>query len=233
MSKYERFKISSVFYATLEAYLKEKRKDPSKIKYFVEKTPRNEFFLEVIKSQFLEVKIIHIIRNPLDNFASLKRFSLKRFGWVSYKFLGEWNKSVKIALENENPKNYLVLKYEDLTRSPQKTIEKIVNFLEIHFKKNLLIPTLDGKLWHGNSTLGYKFEKISSQRVNSYQDILSFEEEMLVNFICKEKMEKMGYLIKENPFFKELWNFLKMIIKLPNKNKLRIFYSLGTKFDLF
>jgi len=233
LSKYKQFEISNIFYATLEAYLKEKRRKISKIKYFVEKTPRNEFFLKIIKTQFPEFKIIHIIRNPLDNFASLKRFSLKRFGWVSYKFFGEWNKSVKIALENRNPKNYLVLKYEDLVLFPQKAIEKIADFLEIPFEENLLIPTLDEKLWHGNSTLEYKFEKISSQRINSYQDILSFEEEMLVNFLCKEKMERIGYLGEKIPFLKGISRFAKIIFKLPNKNKTRLLYSLATKFNLF
>jgi len=47
--------------------------DLNNVKYFVEKTPFNEFYLNTILKWFPTAKFIHIVRDPRDNFLSYKK----------------------------------------------------------------------------------------------------------------------------------------------------------------
>jgi len=121
----------------------------------VEKTPENEFHLDLIRKGFAKSKFIHIVRNPLVNLASLKQNSID----LGYTFnisqsLQSILNSHAIARDNLNKEDYLVLRYEDVVNNLDETLKTICSFLEIEFSDSLKEPTLLGKNAKSNSVYG-------------------------------------------------------------------------------
>ena len=66
------------------------RKSPfpkDKIKFIVDKNPRYTLFTGKLKSIFKEGKFIRIMRDPRDNITSHVKFTKKKVGYLSYKWL--------------------------------------------------------------------------------------------------------------------------------------------------
>ena len=103
--------------------------------------------------------VIHIVRDPrsvvtslknhfsLDDLDAAKKFILAKDNWVYGDtgvlptFVSSW-KMHYLSWKNF-PKNYLLIKYEDLLKNPSKEIIKIYNYLKKFFKLNLDDKDLD------------------------------------------------------------------------------------------
>ncbi len=119
----------------------------NKIKHWVEKTPGNEEYVEVILENFPSAKFIHIIRDPLENLFSQKKFSSLRnakfnvndgaFRIKSLLNLGWKN------LDTFEHERYLILRYEDLVSRLPDSLDMICHFLDINFSESLFIPTVN------------------------------------------------------------------------------------------
>lgn len=117
------------------------------VRYWVEKTPENEKHAGVIQNKFPGAKFIHLIRNPLDNLASLKSFSLSRNQDFHLKDAALHLKSLIdlawLNLGKLGPERYLVLRYEDLVGSLKESLDRICGFLSLTFSESLMIPTVN------------------------------------------------------------------------------------------
>ena len=201
--------IKSIFLVLTLALAKIQDKKIANLKYFIEKTPFNEFYLNEIKDNFSDYKIIHIIRDPRDNFAAYKIFTQQKYGYFNYEFIELWLKSYFIAKRNQNKKNYFLVSYEALVRKKERVIKDISDFLGIPFNESMLTPTLAGKLWPGNSSDKIKFNKISNSRVGIYKNKLNKNEIIIIDYLCLNK--KIS-----------LYSFLKALRSFSNKEKARI-----------
>lgn len=137
------------------AYFYANPNKPPTPQFWVEKTPGNEFDVKRILSFFPEARFIHIVRDPRENMASLKKlYETREWKWDPIGTADTLAKSCLAADANMKwlgRERYHVLSYEDLTEDPVKRITEITRFLGIQWNASLLRPTVNGMLAHANS----------------------------------------------------------------------------------
>ncbi len=122
---------------------------------WVEKTPGNELHADVLLKHFPEARFIHIVRDPRENLASIKRLYRSR-GWdfAVRGMTGTLARSFELAERNVacfGRDRYLVIRYEDLTGNPEAIMRNIAAFLAIEWRPSLLVPTVNGQSAKANS----------------------------------------------------------------------------------
>jgi hypothetical protein len=115
----------------------ENKKNIEKVIYFGDKLP--EYYYTNIYKKILNLKIIHISRDPIDTINSMmnrRKNSKKGLDptWnnlFSIKdFCRDWIRAWNHINKNKNNPNYLHIKYEDLILDTKKESEKIAKFLD-------------------------------------------------------------------------------------------------------
>lgn len=95
-----------------------------------EKTVYYHQWLHVLDAWFEDYRFVHVVRNPIDAFASIKWFKrgMPRPNRVDLlPWLHEWNESATLALHRSHaqPDRYCVVRYEDVVARPAETLERI------------------------------------------------------------------------------------------------------------
>lgn len=172
-------------------------------KYIVIKETSMTMNLGIIKSAFKNIKFIQIIRDPRDNFASLKS-GLKKY----YNKIGEdklilmasmiFRAKIDFDLIDFNKKhygirNFYLLKFENLVNKPRSEIFKICKFLKIKFEKKLLYPSTFGKKFRGNSYENSRLSNISNRNVNKWFSRLKNADIEVIEFFFKDIILKYKY----------------------------------------
>ena len=192
----------------LQVFIEEFRKmyypEHSAPRGWVEKTTSSEIYALDMAALFPEAKFIHLIRDPRDNWASL------RSGWSAryQRFNDELNRlkqsmiergrlGMDMAMSNEQAlgkERYKVIRFEDLVVDSRPVMRELATFLGIGFSPSLLQTTVLGQTWEGNNFDGLKFNGPSSTNVGRWKQRLEDPEEaMLMEFHFRESMETFGY----------------------------------------
>ena len=122
---------------------------------WVEKTPLNERHLPQLLA-FEHARFIHVVRHPADSFVSLIR-ALEQGGVAAPPRVihaADIGRSLELALANRaaHPERYLVVRYEDLTDSVDREMERVREFLGIREHETLTRPTSAGVSVRANSS---------------------------------------------------------------------------------
>jgi hypothetical protein len=95
-----------------------------------EKTVYYHQWLYVLDAWFEDHRFVHVVRNPVDAFASIKWFKRgtprpNRVDLVPW--LHEWNESAALALHRSHarPDRYCLVRYEDVVARPADTLERV------------------------------------------------------------------------------------------------------------
>ncbi len=99
-------------------------------------------YVEDYARVFSELRFVHIVRDPVANYASLKRTNVFRKGQSFYgggfdqlrMFLeARWLPHARVAprLARREPERHLLVRYEDLTAEPQRVIGEICAWLGV------------------------------------------------------------------------------------------------------
>jgi len=137
---------------------------------WAEKTPSNAFTMNLFLSTFVNGKVIHITRNPLDSIASLHLRGKTLYDAVSVYLL-----NTAKALASENSDRYHLIKYEDLVSEPELTLQQLCDFMEVAYEDIMLEPQSgEGGVI---SMLGWKSEEISKPNTSSIGRFLELEPE--------------------------------------------------------
>ncbi len=167
--------------------------DLENVKWWVEKTPYNEYFANQIYKWWPDARCIHIVRGPCDNFASYKR---KQTHWTPEKFSVNWVRSTSAGYANQQKfgaNRYMILRFEDLVSAQEETLAQIRQFLGIEDDPTLRKPSRAGKSWGGNSMFEEKFEVISDSPVGRWNQILTEREAALIQLITAKYRDRLGY----------------------------------------
>jgi hypothetical protein len=186
----------------IRAYRKHFKGSPKPIRW-VEKSVYSEIYATEMKKWFPQAKFIHVIRDPRDNWASLKS------GWsiLYYEFtdsldhlMHEMIERGKLGLEfaRNNEKRlgsevYKIIRFEDLATNPQHVSKEICTFLKVKFSETMNTPTVCGKLWRGNNFEGREFDKPSSVNVGRWHERITKDEACLIEYHLGSMMEYFGY----------------------------------------
>ncbi|HET7681149.1 MAG TPA: sulfotransferase [Xanthobacteraceae bacterium] len=115
------------FLATLMAEVARRQGKPR----WAEKTPGNIAHADRIWAAWPDAKIVHIIRDPRDVFASL----VEAKKWDSpEEFADRWVSTIGRGLRlkgeiNPSAKSYLAIRYEDLIAAPERTMRRVIEFI--------------------------------------------------------------------------------------------------------
>lgn len=105
-------------------------------KLVLEKTPKHLYSYRAIQKVVPNNKFIVLVRNPLDNVASLH----KRFNDLDYA-IERWLFDTAQALRLDQQDNVKLVRYEDFTREPETTLRSICGFLGLEYRNGMLEET--------------------------------------------------------------------------------------------
>lgn len=149
---------------------------------WAEKTTSNLLHLERIAAHWPDARILHIMRDPRDVFASFRRSG--KYGgpadygalWVRYLGAAETFRSAGAA-----GGRMLDLRYEDLAAEPVETMRQVQDFIDAPFEEAATrfegrddeftrVKTLTG---HASTTLEQLARPLRNDRVGTWRDELS------------------------------------------------------------
>ena len=170
------------------------------------KAPYSEFFYDTYVDWLAEfdLKFIHMIRNPFDVIASLKKSHIHR-NWQPYADLIEvqsqnWLRSITLGLarQSNDAEHYRVIKYEDFVRNPASMSEQLCRFLGVDFEQVRMLDRSDFA-YHDTNTSFPDVEAAFHQasrhiyQATSRKQYLDTAEITLVAAHCGEAALALGY----------------------------------------
>lgn len=154
--------------------------------------------IETILRHHANPKFIHLIRDPRDVAVSAKKSIFSKGHPYNLALL--WNLEQKNIEEYKkfvlNDKNYLLVKYEDLTLNSRETLMKIMNFLdeEVEHQQFEFFKTEEASSLANQSESWKNVQSpIVTDSVGKYKNALSLKEQYYLEAICGELMKKYHY----------------------------------------
>lgn len=160
-------------------------------RFWVEKTPGNEIKVASLVESFPKAKFLHIIRDPRENLASIKRlYRTRGWKWKARSVAYGIARSFKSARDNQEKygnTRYLTIRYEDLTADPPKSMQMVSSFIGINWSDTCLTPTVNGLPAKANTM--YKDREvvgiIRPSVSDKWRQELSFLEQGLIHQVHK------------------------------------------------
>lgn len=160
----------------------------------LEKTPKHVHSIKSIKKILPEAKIIQVVRNPLDNIASL----YERFGNLDF-CINRWvSDNEKILYNCGKFSNIIVVKYEELTSDPESHFKRIINFMDIEWSE-LVCTVTDSSYSDVMQSSDIYIKRVNQvsqpiqSKVDSWKNILTTKQAELVKSKTSRLAHKLGY----------------------------------------
>jgi hypothetical protein len=154
-----------------------------------EKTPHHALFTETLFEWYPGAKIIHLLRDPRDVAASLKRMP-----WAPNAILenaGIWRLFNRAARRSRHRPGYLPVYYETLVSQPEQELTRICAHLGEAYAPEMLLPgqPVSGAYSWPKSTHG----AVTTERLGKWREELTTEEVALTEWAAGELMQTLGY----------------------------------------
>jgi hypothetical protein len=164
-------------------------------------TPADLFHLDQIERILGKVKVIGMIREPRNFFASAMK-GAKRWTVRDESAIALWNLSARrlLRLAETKPDDFMLLKQEELLLEPERVLSRIGRFLSLDLR-----GLTEKMKWGINSNFpaGASKQDVLVRHVSS----LSKDEESKVLFLCRREMRPFGYSadgVQPVGFFKKM-----------------------------
>jgi Sulfotransferase family len=170
---------------------------------WVEKTPENESRVDEVRRWFPAARFIHIVRDPLETLASVKRLFIERgWGWKPWSVVTTARKlAASIATADRHrsqlgAERYHVLCYEDLVERPREKMGEVARFLGLAWNEILLTPTMNRTPTTPNSM--YHDRRAGRGRVVDTRDprwpqVLTAPERVVARVVLRLASRSWGY----------------------------------------
>ena len=193
----------SLLKSLFQAYGELCGQEPGSWKACVEKTTSTEIYALEIADWFPKAKFVHLIRDPRDNYASLKsgwqaRYRLQEEDQrgLLQSLLDRGGLGMRMARSNRamlGDDRYMIVSFEDLTRAPEANLKAMCDFLGISYHPSLTTPTVNGVAWPGNNFDGQKFQGLSDANVGRWPERIDTKEAATIEFFLADVMREYGY----------------------------------------
>lgn len=163
----------------IKSFYETSRYRNAKPKMWIEKTQGNEHYLGPFLKWHPNAKVIHMIRDPFDNFASYRKKMSKKGGIITaVSFCNEWIESLKCIqhLSRQGSENIFIIRFEDFLEKFEAIMQQICSFLQIADHASLRSPTTYGVPWSGNSQQNLVFAGITPEAIGSHKKSLEATE---------------------------------------------------------
>lgn len=166
------------------------------VTHLIEKRPDHYLVADRIFKDFPEAKMIHILRDPRDNYLALKRLMSEaeyedRTNYHPMLFIeNRLVASFDYAYRNAAAfgERYRIIFYEDLIRERGKILRPLMTWMGMAWNENILTPTLGDGLWKGNSTspdLREKLKPFDLRPLGRWHGSLSRSEAGLMEYVIQ------------------------------------------------
>ena len=191
--------------AMIQTYSEISPQEKKMIKYWVERTSSSEIYAKDIVDAFPKAKFIHILRDPRDNYASLKSRWDEKLQYLSdssslesliQSCIERCRLGLEMGLMNKKlfgKEKYFFSKYEDLVKNLDNSLGRIATFLDINPNLFSKTPTFCGLPWIGNNFSGKLFKGVSPIQVGRWRERITEDEAALIEFHFKDLMKIFGY----------------------------------------
>jgi hypothetical protein len=170
------------------------------------KAPYSEFFYETYGNwlQSWDLRFVHVIRNPIDVVASLKKSHIHT-NWNVYVDTLEvqtrnWLRSTSIGMAHalRNPAGYRIVRYEDFVDDPSRETDDLCQFLGVEQDTRRMLDRVDYSYHETNTSFPDEVsdEQKDARRIfqrKSRRSYLEQDEIDLVCRICGETALAMGF----------------------------------------
>src|SRR5512143_715510 len=184
-------------YGRLFALLEQQYADRVGKSRWGDKSLNTERYADPIFAAYPSAKIVHMIRDPRDRYASaITRWKVSRGGIGAATAM--WLSSLKLAERHRqrHPDHYLIVRYETLACEPEKTLCEICTFIDEAYNPTML--SLKGaevfRDEGGNSSYGPRDPGvISTSSIGKFRKVLPPREIAFMQGHAKRQMLALDY----------------------------------------
>ena len=118
-----------------------------------EKTPWHLLAVPTLLRTFPNARVVCIVRDGRDVVSSCQAF--EQFSWEPMWYLcNSWTTAARVAIrfQRRYPKQFTIVRYEDLVTSPEKTLRAMHEFVEIPFSSQQLDHNLPAHVQRPNES---------------------------------------------------------------------------------
>jgi hypothetical protein len=191
------FLVGERTYARLFALLEEQYAERLGKPRWGDKSLHTEHYADFIFPAYSGARILHMIRDPRDRYASSQaRWEVRRGGVGAGT--AEWLSSVRFARRNQQryPHQYRIVRYESLATEPEQTLREICEFVGEEYAPEML--TMEGatrfREQGSNSSYGrYDPGAISTKSIGRFRQVLSPRQIAFIQLLAKHRMALFDY----------------------------------------
>ncbi len=171
------------------------------VKPFLFKETSQSIYIQEYLQFSVKIKIVSLVRDPRDNYAAIKAGVADHYSKMNENELESLASVINRArmdllsakYNNDSLENFLAVKFENLVLEPEKNLQNITKFLNVHFTDSLLQPTSFGKLYKGNNYEGKKFKGISNANLGNWKSRINESEAKIIEYWLADVMERWEY----------------------------------------
>lgn len=165
-------------------------------RYWVEKTPLNEYALDTALGLWPDLVAIYVVRDPRDVHASFSAKRLERGRGLSlvtsalrlHRSMSAWRR-----FSSRHPQRCRTVCYEDLVSEPERETREIASFLGIEWREELMRPSLAGRPWAGNSMFDERHEGVSATPVGRHRTSLPRGHVRALELLLMSEFRRYGW----------------------------------------
>ncbi len=201
-------------YARLFALLEEQFAEQCGKKRWGDKSLNTERYADEIMAAYPGARMLHMMRDPRDRFASsLARWKFLRGGVGAGAAM--WLKSTHLAERNQAryPTQYKIVRYEDLASQTEQTLQEICTFIGEEYTPSMLSMDSADQFRKdgGNSSYGRREPgKISASSVGKFRKVLSGRQIAFLQLLAGQKMADFGYA--SEPVILSVYQWLSFVL---------------------
>ena len=166
-----------------------------------DKSLNTERYAAEIFDAYPGARILHMMRDPRDRFASsLTRWKVRR-GGIGVG-TAEWLSSAHLASHHQRrfPDRYRIVRYETLATRPEQTLREICRFIDEEYESEMLsmrgAPTFREK--GSNSSYGQRDPGvISTGSIGRFRQVLSPRQIAFTQMMAGDEMATFGYPLED------------------------------------
>jgi hypothetical protein len=162
-----------------------------------DKSLNTERYADEIFAAYPGARILHMIRDPRDRFASSFTRWKRRRGGVGAG-TAEWLSSARLARRNERlyPAQARTVRYETLVSDPEGTVREICAFIDEPFAPEMLSMQGAERFREEGSNSSYGPRDpgvISTGSIGRYREVLSRRQVAFIERFARQEMALFGY----------------------------------------
>jgi hypothetical protein len=186
------FRKGEMTYARLFALLQEQNARRLGKSRWADKSLNSERYAGTIMAAYPTAKMVHIIRDPRDRFASqLTHRGAKRGKIGGGTSLWLWSAQLAERNQRNYPDRYKVVRYEDLVSSPEAFLQELCDFFDEPYSPEML--RIDQAESEPGAPAARGTREISTTSIDRYHGVLSDRDVAFMQMVTGREMAHYGY----------------------------------------